>query len=67
MSAPTLSNKRKRHRPKRSVTVLGKTYPDVHYQPQFALGIMCEDESDQAKLHAHLTRSLKREVKVLVI
>lgn len=68
MSAPTfLKKRRKRNPPSRTVNVLGKTYPDCHYQPQFALGIMCDDEQEQAKLHAQLTRSLSREIRVLVI
>ena len=47
---------------------LGKIFKGITYQPQYALGILCADERDQAKLHTALRRSLTgREIKVLVI
>ncbi|MCX7010568.1 MAG: hypothetical protein NTY53_25545 [Kiritimatiellaeota bacterium] len=47
---------------------LGKTFLGATYVPQFALGVLCASEADQAALHAQLLQSLPgRELKVLVI
>jgi len=68
MSAPSLCRLKKRPASKiRRVDVLGKKYQDATYKPQYALGIMCRDEADQATLHSRLNRQLKRDIKVLVI
>lgn len=65
MSAPSSSKPRL---PRRTVTVLGKPYQARAYHPQFALGIMCQSEPEQIRLHRRLSRILPgREVKVLVI
>ena len=48
------------HRRKRSPlplrVALGKTFLGATYRPQFALGVMCADEADQAALHGLLNR-----------
>ena len=47
---------------------LKKTFTGATYHPQFALGVMCRDEADQAGLHRQLSSTLAgREIKVLVI
>ena len=47
---------------------LGKSFAGATYRPQFALGILCADERDQAELHGRLCGLLaSREIKVLVI
>jgi hypothetical protein len=52
----------------RKVNALGRTYRDVAYRPQFAIGILCKDEADQIRLHHRLLRHVgKRDLKVLVI
>ena len=50
------------------MNALGRTYRDVAYRPQFAIGILCKDEADQIRLHHRLLRHVgKRDLKVLVI
>lgn len=64
MSAPSYSRRQKR----RTVRALGKDYQAVGYKPQFALGIICRDESEQQDLHRRISQLLPgKEVKVLVI
>ena len=47
---------------------LNKSFAGSTYRPQFALGVMCRDEADQASLHGCLRGLLAgREIKVLVI
>lgn len=53
---------------RRTVRVLGKEYKDVRYKPQFALGVLCEDENDQRACFTQIRKALPgREVKVLVV
>lgn len=52
----------------KKVAVLGKTYRETKYKPQFAIGLVCLDERDQQRLYRRLSRLLPgREIKVLVI
>lgn len=62
MSAPSSLQRRNR------ATVLGKTYRDLPYKPQFGLGIVCRDEADQRRIYARLLKLFPgRDVRVLVI
>ena len=46
----------------------GRTFKDVAYRPQFALGILCRDEVHQQELHAAVSaRFPELDVRVLVI
>ena len=69
MSAPSISNRKKRQRSQiRTATATGRTYRDLGYHPQYAIGIICRSEPDQISLHRRIsTVAGDREVKVLVI
>jgi hypothetical protein len=50
------------------VSVLGKTYTEAAYRPQYAIGIVCHDEADQQQLFRRVGRVARgRDLKVLVI
>lgn len=58
----------KRTPPQPPRKALGKEYRPKVYKPQFALGVFCQDEADQRRLWAQLSRKLApRQVKVMVV
>lgn len=59
---------RRKRSPLQRRQALDKIFTGSTYKPQFALGIVCASEADQAALHAQLQRDLAgRDIKVLVI
>jgi len=67
VTAP-ISFQKSRRQTRRRVKVLGKEFAETVYQPSYALGIVCPDETDQRALFDRLTQMLPdHEVKVLVI
>ena len=64
MSAPKSARRKKCP----TAVALGKVHKGIAYRPQFALGLHCSDASEQAAIHAALSRLYPdKEVKVLVI
>lgn len=68
MSAPSLLRSKRRPEQIRRATSAGRAYSDRAYKAQFALGVLCRSERDQAALFRRIARvAAGREVKVLVI
>ena len=69
MSAPSFSPRSKRRADQiRTARACGRTYRDVAYRRQYAIGIMCLDEQDQRLLFRRLRPIVSgRPVKVLSI
>lgn len=69
MSAPSISKRKKRNRSQiRTAQASGRSYRDLGYTPQYALGIVCRDERDQISLHQQVRKLTgDRDVRVLVI
>ena len=69
MSAPSISKRIKRQRSQiRTATAAGRTYHDLGYRPMYAIGVVCNDEPDQIRMHRRISAVAgSREVRVLVV
>ena len=69
MAAPFISPRKRRPRGvRRHARACGRDYVEAAYQPSYALGIVCANESEQHALFTKLRKIVPdREIKVLVI